>query len=214
MSGNGRSDERTLARLIRNGEIYKWTVLLLIVTVVVLAISNAMVANRPVQAVAILPDGSTYMTGSVTDEMRKNQAKYETKEFLEAMHSRDAILGPTQRRKAVWMMAPNLQTNIGKAVADSNLLKKIVENGAQSRVEWDIPPRIVSWDYPGVRIYGSMILITKDKSGAETREKQNITVDGTFFSSTEARPSGYLITRFKYITDVRELNTILNGVGG
>lgn len=211
---SGRSDERTLARLWRNGEVFKWAMLLLAVANAVLAVTCILIAKRPVQTVAVMPDGQTLMTNSVGDEMRQNQAKHDTREFLEALHSKDAILGPSARKKAVWYMAPNLQTEIGKSVSDSVLLTNMVASKAQSRIEWDIPPKIVSWNYPGARVYASFVVVTRGADGVEVREKHNVSVDGAFFASTESRPSGYLITRFKYVTDVRELNQILNQIGG
>ena len=209
-----RTDDMTLARLWRTGEVLKWALLVQMVVIVALGINNLVLSRKPVQTVAVLPSGEAMNTGSVSEELRRNMAIHDTREFLEGLHSKDAILGPTARRKAVWYMAPNLAKQIEKEVADSVLLMNMVAAGAQSHVEWDIPPKVVSWNYPGVRIFGAFQVVTRTKEGLIERTKHNIAVDGAFFASTEARPSGYLITRFMYVTDTRDLNDILNKIGG
>lgn len=209
-----RTDDMTLARLWRTGEVLKWALLTQMVVICGLAANNYVISRKPIQTVAVLPSGEALNTGSVSEELRRNMALHDTREFLEALHSRDAVLGPTARKKAVWYMAPNLAKQIEKQVADSILLMNMVAAGAQSNIEWDIPPKVVSWNYPGVRIFGAFQVVTRTKDGLVERVKHNITVDGTFFASTEARPSGYLITRFMYVTDTRDLDNILNKIGG
>lgn len=211
---SGRTDDMTLARLWRTGEILKWAILTQMVVIVALTVNNVVLSRKPIQTVAVLPSGEALSTGSVSEELRRNMAIHDTKEFLEGLHSKDAILGPSARKKAVWHMAPNLAKVIEKKVADSLLLMNMVASGAQTEIEWDIPPKVVNWNYPGVRIYGAFQVVTRTKDGRVERVKHNMTVDGSFFASTQSRPSGYLITRFMYVTDNRDLDNILNKIGG
>lgn len=209
-----RTDDKTFASLLRNGELFKWSILLLLVTNVILVISVVVIAKRPVQTVAVQPNGQASWTGSANEQVLKNMAIYDTKEFLEGLHTQDAFLGPAARKKALWYLVPNVREQISKQVADSVLLLAMAQSRAHCTIEWDIPPKVISWNYPSVRLFAVFQVVTREESGKVTRQKYNISLDGSFFQSTEARPSGYLIARFNYITDTRDLDQILNKIGG
>lgn len=208
------TDDDKFSRLIVRAQIFQFVVIVLAAVAIVLALVIVGLVNRGTKVVAVLPSGQAALTGSATEELQKNMALFETREFLECLHTQDAVLGPAARRKALWHLSPNVRQQIAKDVADSVLLLQMAQSRIQSRIEWDIPPKIVDWKYPGTRLFAAFQVVNRDPLGNETRVKHNMTLDGSFFTSTENRPSGFLVTRFTYVTDGRDLNTILNKIGG
>jgi hypothetical protein len=209
-----RTDQNHFAALYTQATILKLVALVLLLVIGILAITCFALYHTPPRVVVVSPSGQTNWSDDADEKTYQNLAIHDAKDFIENLHSNDAIFGPAARKKAAWYLAPKIRKELGSSIDDSGLLAKMITSEITSRIRWIIPPRIVGWSQPNSRIYGQFEISNRAKDGTTSTEAHHIIVDGTFFGSTQERPSGYFVTRFKYLTDTKDIDDVLNSIGG
>ena len=208
-----RPDEGSFRGLLKQIFVLKIVMIAMVICTITLTLSTYMLSQKAVDVVVIDGNGNSHWTTKADGDVFKNMAVAETKDFLESLHSYDSDFAPIAREKASWYLAPSLREPLKATINDSSLVSGIVSSGAQSQINWNFDPKIVRWEYPKARLYGSFDVGISFPNGEESVKSQNVSVDVTFYGSSSARPSGMFITGFTYLSGT-DLNDILNTVGG
>jgi hypothetical protein len=209
-----RSDEPQFRNLYGQIAVLKTVGLILLGVILILVMGIFIVSQKETRVVVIENSGRAYEGRNATLDVYKNTSLYSAGEFIEAIHSQDAVFGPTLRNKAAWYLVPALRKKHGASINDSVLLTKMISSQVRTKTEWIIPPKIIDWAYPNSRVYANIRVSNTLSDGTVSTQEHHITVDGAFFGSTEERPSGYFVTRFQYLTQDKEIDDMINSIGG
>lgn len=209
-----RTDEPQFRNLYGQIAVLKTVGLFLLGVIFILVIGIFLVSQKPTRVVVIDGNGQTFDGRDATPDVYKNTALFSAGEFIEALHSQDAVFGPTLRKKAAWYLVPALRKKLSGSIDDSILLGKLISSRVRTKSQWIIPPKIVDWKYPNSRIYANVRVSNTLPDGTISTQEHHITVDGAFFGSTEERPSGYFVTRFQYLTQDKDIDDMINNIGG